>query len=163
MPDDLGYPTTSKIGATIGTVVDTKIEPHVEFIPGERVEKKGCTGGTYFGGPRCRWTYPDQLLNGEQFYQLQSLVGENASADVVIDTPTQTMNLATYNPQIITYSATMHWPAEDVIMVSDSRWTLPDDGILFTNLGAFGQTRYFLSHIQIVFLHKSPGQWTESP
>lgn len=134
MATDLGIATVVKIGATVGSVEDVKIEPHVEFLPGIAQERTITRQDRYVGGQRCRWTYPDQLLSGEQFYQLKSLVGEDASATVYIDIPTQTINTTTYVPQVATYQAIMHWPEEDVFMVSDSRWQLPGDGILFTQL-----------------------------
>lgn len=125
--------SVSKIGKDINSVTDVLIEPHIEFFPGASVEENACNKTQYVGKPRCRWTYPDRLLEGEEFYQLKSLVGNEASANVVIDIPTQTLALESYEPLTASYNAVMHWPGEGVTMVSNHRWTIPD-GILFTNL-----------------------------
>jgi hypothetical protein len=135
MPTQLGFATNVKIGANVNSVEDVKIEPHVEFLPG-LVERGTCREDTLVSSARCRWTYPDRLLSGEQFYQLQSLVGEDASASVVIDIPTQTLDLSTYTPEITTYNAIMHWPAEGVTRVAFNLWQFPDEGILFTRLAS---------------------------
>lgn len=136
MTTDLGFATNVKIGADSGSVADVKIEPHVEFMPGSEKgkEKAGCGKSLWFGEPRCRWTYPDRLLTGEQFYQLQNLVGGAPSASVVIDIPTQDLDILSYAPVITTYQATMHWPEEGVTLAHTNRWIIPSDGILFTNL-----------------------------
>ncbi len=128
------FPTVTKIGPSADAVVDALADPHVEFIPGPSPEQGGCGQDSYTGLPRCRWTYPNRLLTGEEFYQLKSLVGDNPSADVIIDIPTQTINLSTYTPVVSTYSAIMHWPEEDVRVVRYNKWEMPDDGILFTQL-----------------------------
>jgi hypothetical protein len=133
MGTDLGFTTSVKIGADVNSVQDVKIEPHVEFLPG-LVERSTCREDTLVSSARCRWTYPDRLLTGEQFHQLQSLVGEDASTSVVMDIPTQTLDLSTYTPQITTYSAVMHWPEEGVTRIAFNQWQFPDEGILFTKL-----------------------------
>jgi hypothetical protein len=132
MPTDNGWPTNIRIGASIATMADVKIEPHVEFIPAESIEEQMCGGDDWRGQPRCRWTYPDRLLTGEQFYQLKSLVGDNASASVYIDIPTWDVNPATYTPVVAAYSAVMHWPEEGVKIVRLNQWELPE--IMFTGL-----------------------------
>lgn len=133
MPDDLGRPTAIRIGATSGTRADVKIVPHIEFLPGQ-IDVTLCGAQRHVGFPRCRWTYPDRELTGEQFYQLKSLVGENASATVYIDVPTQTLDISTYTPVVASYEAIMNWPEEGVIQGLYERWLIPDDGIVFTNL-----------------------------
>jgi hypothetical protein len=134
MADDLGRTIHTRIGLTVATMEDTKVEPHVEFTPGATIERTTCNQSRWVGAPRCRWTYPDRLLEGEQFYQLKVLVGNEASADVFIDIPTQTMDMSTYQPLVTAYQAVMHWPAEGVTRVSHNRWQIPDDGIEFTEL-----------------------------
>ncbi len=136
MATDLGFATNVKIGANADSIEDVKIEPHVEYLPSSEVgkEKLGCGNSQWFGAPRCRWTYPDRLLTGEQFYQLKNLVGDAPSAPVVIDIPTQDLSITTYTPIITTYQATMHWPLEGVTIIHTNRWQIPDDGIMFTNL-----------------------------
>jgi hypothetical protein len=134
MPTDLGYTTDVKIGPDVNSVQDVKIEPHVEFLPGISRERTVTSQEKYVGGLRCRWTYPNRQLTGEQYYQLKSLVGEQMSGPVVIDIPTQTMNTATYTPVVATYNAIMHWPEKGVTRVSFNQWQFPNDGILFTQL-----------------------------
>lgn len=134
MATDLGFSTVVKIGATASTIEDVKVEPIVEYLPGSSRDKTVTGQEKWVGGLRCRWTYPDRLLSGEQFYQLKSLVGNSASASVVIDIPTQTINLTTYLPVVATYNAIMHWPEEGVTQISMNRWAISDDGILFTQL-----------------------------
>lgn len=129
-------PYTVKIGPDVNNVADVLIEPVIEFFEAAEVEENVCNKSQYTGSARCRWTYPDRLLEGEQFYQLKSLVGNEASANVVMDIPGQEVSIETYEPVISTYNAVMHWPEEGVVMVSNYRWKLPDDGILFTNLEA---------------------------
>lgn len=123
----------AKIGSNANNVTGVLIEPHVEFMVGAAMDRTVTSQDRFVGNPRCRWTYPDRLLSGEEFWQLKDLVGNEASANVVIDIPTQTINTTTYQPEIVTYNAIMHWPEENVRVVSHNRWQLPD-GILFTNL-----------------------------
>lgn len=134
MATDLGFNTDIKIGLTYETMAEVKIEPIVEFIPGSEQERNPCGGDSYQTSPRCRWTYPDRELTGEQFYQLKSLVGNSPSANVYFTTPTQTINPATYQPIVVAYSGVLHWPDEGVMMGRYYRWVMPDDGLLFTNL-----------------------------
>lgn len=134
MTTDLGRPTSTKIGLTYNTMEDVKIEPFVEFMSGSNPERTVCGGSRWQGSPRCRWTYPGMELEGAQFYQLQNLVGDNPSVAVYITTSTQKLDTTTYQPNYTAYSAILHWPEEDVEMVSHYRWTLGDEGLLFTNL-----------------------------
>lgn len=134
MADDLGRTVRVKIGTTVNTVEDVKIEPHVEFIAGREIRRSLSGQDRYIGGSRCRWTYPDRLLTGEQFWQLKNLVGDDPSVSVIVDLPTQTLDTTTYQPTVVAYSAIMHWPEEGIIQVNQNRWTIPDEGILFTNL-----------------------------
>lgn len=130
---DLGFETEIFIGATAGSLEAVKIEPHVEFSISGEVERVVCGKSKATGYPRCRWTYPDRLLSGEQYYQLQSLVGNEASANVYIVTPTNEISITTYEPIHTTYQAIMNWPAEGVRRVHHNLWEI-EDGILFTNL-----------------------------
>ncbi len=128
------FPTVTKIGPSADAVIDAKADPHVEFMQSTGVERTVSGQDRYTGSLRCRWTYPNRLLTGEEFYQLKNLVGENASATVYMDIPTQTLNTTTYEPAIVTYKAVMHWPEEDVRIVRYNKWQIPDDGILFSQL-----------------------------
>ena len=134
MASGLADNTTIRIGLQGTTPAKVLIEPHIEFLPGHNPERTLSGGSRWQGSPRCRWTYPDRLLTGEQFHQLQNLVGDNPTVAVVMDVPTQRMDPATYQPAVVTYNAIMHWPQEEVMMESAYRWRLPDDGILFTDL-----------------------------
>ncbi len=136
MATDLGFTTDIKIGSSLDTVEDVKIKPHVEYIPGVDTQQSVDASDRYVGSPRCRWTYPDRELTGEQYYQLKNLVGQNASATVYIDIPTQTLDTTTYQPVITTYQAIMNWPEEGVTRIMYNRWQIPDDGIIFTQLVA---------------------------
>lgn len=136
MATDLGFATNIKIGASLATIEDVKIEPHVEFFRGEAKEKSVSSQDRNIGSPRCRWTYPDRELTGEQFYQLKNLVGQNASVTVYIDVRTQALDITTYQPIVASYQALMHWPEEGVTRIKYNRWQIPDEGILFTQLVA---------------------------
>jgi len=134
MPTDLGWETNIQIGLTQATMEDVKVDPIVEFFPGTNPERNVCGGATWQGSPQCRWTYPDRLLTGEQFYQLQQLVGDAPTVAVYMTVPTQRVDPATYQPSVVSYYGIMHWPEEGVMVENFYRWKLPDDGILFTNL-----------------------------
>jgi len=135
MATDLGFATDIRIGSSVGSMEDVRIEPHVEFMQGgEETEKIVCGKVKSVGYPRCRWTYPNMRLTGEQFQQLHSLVGSEMSASVTLDIPVQTIDVTTYQPTIATYNAIMVWPKEGVTREMYNEWVLPDDGILFTNL-----------------------------
>ena len=125
--------TVAKIGPDKNSVTDVLIEPHVEFMQGATGDRTVTSQDRFVGSPRCRWTYPDRILEGEQFYQLKSLVGSGASASVVIDIPTQEINTTSYRPEIVTYNAIMHWPEREIRLDGNHRWQIPN-GILFTNL-----------------------------
>lgn len=133
MPTSLGRSTNVKIGTTVNNVEDVLWEPHVEYMPGAKIEQNICGQDNYTGSARCRWTYPNHALTGEEFYQLQNIVGNNASASVIIDIPTQALDISTYQPLVATYQAIMHWPREGVRQTTHNRWTI-EDGILFTEL-----------------------------
>ena len=134
MATDLGFTTDVRIGASIATMEDVKVEPHVEFLDaGGGVEKVVCGEVKAVGYPRCRWTYPDRRLTGEQYYQLRSLVENDMSADVYIDIPTNQINVLTYEPVVATYSGVLNWPEEGVRRTIYNQWEI-EDGILFTNL-----------------------------
>lgn len=134
MPDSLGRKVVTRIGLTKETMTDTLMEPIVEFTPGADVERTVASTDRYVGSARCRWTFPDRLLKGEEFHQLKNLVKDDASVTVYIDIPTQTIDTSTYRPIVTAYQCVMHWPLEDVRMVSHYRWQFPDEGILFTRL-----------------------------
>jgi hypothetical protein len=128
------WPVSVRIGTTIANMEAVLIEPHVEFMPGTRTTRTLSKQDRWVGAPRCRWTYPDLQLEGEQYYQLKKQLSGGAAGTVYIDIPTQTLNTTTYRPIITAYKAIMHWPLEDVTREQHNRWTLPDDGILFTHL-----------------------------
>jgi predicted carbohydrate-binding protein with CBM5 and CBM33 domain len=134
MADDLGLPTVTQIGTTVGNLADTKVAPVANYLPATATRGTVCGAQVAADGPRIIWKYPDRKLTGEQYYQLKNLVGENLSADVVIKTPTQQVSTSTYEPVIATYNATMLWPAQGVDLVYKNMWTIPDDGIIFINL-----------------------------
>lgn len=134
MATDLGFETHVRIGSSVATMTDVKVEPHVEFMLSEEFDKVVCGKTKATGYPRCRWTYPTMLLDGEQYYQLQALVANEASATVYLDIPTNEIDVTTYEPVIGTYQAIMNWPPEGVHRVRYNQWEFPDDGILFTNL-----------------------------
>ena len=134
MSDDLGFAVTCQIGPSLPGLEDVRVQPMVEFKITSVSRDFLCGQHLKVGDPVSVWRYPDMLLSGVQYYQLKSLVGDKLSANVVIQTPTQNMNLTTYAPQLVTYSAVMVWPEKDVMVVSQNRWGFPGDGISFINL-----------------------------
>lgn len=134
MADDLGFPTVTRIGLTVGGLADTKIAPVTAFLQASETRATVCGAQVAAAGPRAIWRYPDRKLTGQQYYQLKSLVGQNMSAEVVIVTPTQEVSTTTYEPVLATYNAVMNWPAEGVELEYKNMWTIPDDGIVFTQL-----------------------------
>lgn len=133
MPTDLGYKTVVRIGSSIATMADVKIEPHVEFQPGET--ERTVSGHTKaVGSPRLVWSYPDRRLTGAQYHQLKNLVGDSMSAVVYVDVPVNNLSVTTYAPVVATYQGILQWPAEGVKRVMYNEWTLPD--LVITNLVA---------------------------
>lgn len=132
MSDDLRRSVRTAIGASYDGMADTKIEPIVEWFDYEAVVPGACGGDAGIGTARCRWTYPDRRLTGEQYYQLRSLVGgDKLSATVFIKTPTLDVSPVTYLPLVATYEAVMDWPQEGVKLGLYNEWIIPDDGLMF--------------------------------
>ena len=134
MSDDLGFVVLARIGPDSGSLEDVRVQPFVEYrvtTGGERTLDALVRGG---GEPEVIWTFPDMLLDGEQYYQFKALVGDDLSAPVAIQTPTQNVNTVTYTPQVVTYDAIMRWPESDVVVINYNRWQIPSEGIRFTNL-----------------------------
>lgn len=133
MPTDLGYRTVVRIGSTVGTMEDVKIEPIIEYQPGE-TERTVSGHTTAVGSPRLIWSYPDRRLTGPQFYQLKNLVGDKMSATVYVDVPVNNLSTSTYGPLVATYQGILQWPSEGVKRIMYNEWELPD--IIITNLVA---------------------------
>lgn len=129
--DDLRRQVRTKIGTSYDGMADTKIEPIVEWFDNEYVTRGGCGGDAGNGNPRCRWTYPNRRLTGEQYYQLRSIVGNALSATVFIQTPTMDVDTTAYLPLVATYEAIMRWPASGIRLSLYNEWEFPDEGLLF--------------------------------
>lgn len=134
MPDDLGFPVVTRIGTNLGNLEDTKVAPVVQFTPAPQTRRTVCGAQVAAAPQAVAWTYPGRKLKGDQFHQLKKFVGDNMSAPVVIETPTENVSTTTYLPIIATYNAVMNWPSEGVELVPINQWELPDDGIVFTQL-----------------------------
>jgi len=132
MPDDLGYDWGLKIGTTKFNMLPFRVTPHVEFRPGTERKRDACGGSVWTGPAKCVLTWPEMELEGEQFYQLQSIVGNNPSARVYMDIPTQTLNTTTYQPIVSAYTGILQWPDEGVMMTHFYRWEMPE--VEVTNL-----------------------------
>lgn len=135
MPDDLGYNWGLKIGTTPFNMEFFKVTPHVEFRPGTERKRDACGGSVWTGPAKIVMTWPERELEGEQFYQLKNMVGDNPSVRVYFDMPTQTLDVTTYQPTVVAYTGILQWPDEGVMMSKYYRWTMPE--VEITNITPF--------------------------